>query len=76
MRLCNGVCERNQHHFIINGFMVIMNTLLRENNTVHDTSFCDAITNIYDEMVLKIFIDTFAKRHVKRVSLVKSTWKL
>ena len=56
--------------------MVIMNTLLRYNNTVYDTSFCDAITNIYDEMVLKIFINTFAKRHVKRVSLVKSTWKL
>ena len=30
-------------------------------NTIHDTSFCDAIANIYDEMMLKNFINTIAK---------------
>ena len=37
-------------------------------NTIHDTSFCDAIANIYDEMVLKNFINTIAKPHVKRLT--------
>ena len=33
---------------------------------IRDTSFCDSIANIYDEIVLKIFINTIAKLHVKR----------
>ena len=33
-------------------------------NTIRDTSFCDAITNVYDEIELKIFINTVAKPHV------------
>ena len=35
-------------------------------NTIRDTSFCDAISNIYDEMVLTIFINTIATSQVKR----------
>ena len=38
-------------------------------NTIRDTSFCDAITNIYDEIVLKVFIRTTAKPHVKRITV-------
>ena len=33
-------------------------------NNICDTSFCDAIANIYDKMVLKISINTIAKPHV------------
>ena len=46
---------------------VVMKTFI--SNTVRDTSFCDAIVNIYDEIVLKIFINTIAKPHVKRLSV-------
>ena len=51
MRLCNSVHEKNQDHEI----------------SRRDTSFCDAIANIYDDMVLNIFINTIAKPHVKRL---------
>ena len=37
-------------------------------NTIRDTSFCVAIANIYDEMLLKTFISTIAKPHVKRLT--------
>ena len=37
-------------------------------NTIRDASFCDTITNIYEEMVLKIFINTIAKPYVKRLT--------
>ena len=33
------------------------------------TSLHDATANIFDEMVLKFFIDTIAKPHVKRLSV-------
>ena len=45
-----------------------MNTFITYRDTIRDTSFCDAITNIYDAMVLKIFINTIANPHVKRLS--------
>ena len=65
MTLCNGVHEKNQHHFVIKDIAVVMNTFL--GNTIYDTSFGDAIINIYDEMVLKMFISISAKPHVKKV---------
>ena len=37
-------------------------------NTIRDTSSCDAITNNYDEMVLKSFSNTIAKPHAKRLT--------
>ena len=61
VRLCNGVYEKNQHHFVIKDI----------SNNIRDTSFCDAFANIYDEMVLKIFINTIAKPHVKGRLCVK-----
>ena len=39
-------------------------------DNICDTSFCDAIANVYNEMVLKIFLNTIAKRHVKRLTAV------
>ena len=36
-------------------------------NSIRDESFFDAITNIHDEMVLKIFINTIAKPSCKTV---------
>ena len=67
MRLCHGVHKKN-HHFVIKDIMVVMNRLLLLGNTICDTSFCDAITNIYDKTVLKIFINTIAKSHVKKLT--------
>ena len=37
-------------------------------NTIGDTSFCDGTTNIYDKMTLKIFINTIAKPHLKKLT--------
>ena len=37
-------------------------------NNIRDTNFCDAVANIYDEMALKIFINSIAKHHVKRLT--------
>ena len=59
MRHCNGVYEKYQHHFVIKDITVVINT--------RNTSFCDAITNIYNQMLLKIFINTIAEPHVKKV---------
>ena len=42
-------------------------------HTICDTNFCDVTTNIYDEIVLKIFINTIAKSHVKR--LIENLWR-
>ena len=42
--------------------------MIRYRNTNRDTSFGDVISNIYDEIVLKIFINTIAKPHVKRLT--------
>ena len=35
-------------------------------DNIRDTNFGDAIANIYDKMVMKIFINTIAKLHGKR----------
>ena len=45
---------------------VVINTL--QGNITRDTSFCDAIANNYNEVVLQIFIKTIAKPHVKKLS--------
>ena len=66
MSRCIGVHERNQHHFVIKDITVFKRLL--HGNNICDTSLCDAIANIYGEMVLKIFINTIAKPHVKSLS--------
>ena len=48
-------------------------------NNIRDTSFCNAITNIYHKMVLKTFIKTIAKPYVKswpmsKTKALHSTW--
>ena len=40
-----------------------MNTFIRLYHTIRDTSFCDVVANIYDEMVLKIL--KFYQHHCK-----------
>ena len=45
--------------------------ILLHGNTIRDTSFGDVIANIYNEMVLKIFINTIAKPHVKRSKYIR-----
>ena len=42
--------------------------ILLPGDTTRDTSFCDAIANIYNEMVLKFFINTIVEPHVKRLT--------
>ena len=42
--------------------------MLLYNNTIRNTSFCDEVTNIYYEILLKIFINTIAQPHVKRLT--------
>ena len=74
MRLCHGIHERNQHHFVIQDTTVVTNTL--KSNSIRDTSFYDAITNIYDGLVLKIFINTIAKPHVKRSKVDSSSRRI
>ena len=51
----------------MNNITVVMNILYASN--FRDTSFCDAIAINYDKMVLKIFINTIAKPHVKRLTV-------
>ena len=65
MRLCNGIHEKNQQHFVINNITVVMKTFTVYVNNFHHTSFCAAIVISYDKMVLKIFMNTVAKPHVK-----------
>ena len=67
MRLCNGVHEKNQHHFVVKDITVVMIYEDLQGNSIRDASFCEAIANIYYKMVLKIFINTIAKPHVKRL---------
>ena len=43
---------------------VVMKVL--QGNNIRDTSFCEAITIVYDEMELEFFINTIAKPHVKK----------
>ena len=58
---------KNQHHFVIKDITVVMS------NTIPETSLCDAITNIYDKILLKTFINTNAKPYVKRLSVEFTT---
>ena len=51
-------------------FVIKNITVDNEDNNIRNTNVCDARANIYDEMVLKIFIHTIAKRHVKRLTVV------
>ena len=51
-----------RHH----GCYVVMKTLMKYRNDICDIRCCDAIANIYEEMVLKSFINTIAKSYVKR----------
>ena len=59
-----GIHEKNQHHFFIKDITVVTK-ILWGNKNICDSSFCDAITNIYYYMVLKVFIPTIAKPAVK-----------
>ena len=38
-------------------------------NTIHDTPLCDAITKVFDEIVLKIVINTITKTNEKRLTV-------
>ena len=67
IRFCNGVHEKNQHYFVIWKISWLLWRFLEGINS-RDTSFCDAITIIYDEIVSKIFIIAPAKPYVKRGS--------
>ena len=42
-------------------------------NNFRDTSFCGAIAVNYDETVLKIFINTIEKSHIKRLTFMAPT---
>ena len=44
-------------------------------NNIRDTSLCDASTYVYDNRVLKSFINTIAKPHVKRLSYNNSYYE-
>ena len=66
MRLCNGVHEKI--NTIWSQKISRLLRILLLGNTIRDASFCDAVINIYDEMVLKIFINTIAKPYVTRLS--------
>ena len=68
MKLCDAVDEKNQHHFVIKNITFAMNTFIGTCNIICDTNFCDAITNIYDGMVLKGF-NTIAEPHIRRLSV-------
>ena len=70
IRLCNGLHEKLNTIFIKKDITVVIDTHFNKvTNTIHDTSICDAITKINDKMVLKVFINTIAKPHVKRFTI-------
>ena len=60
------VCVKKiKHHFVIKVSRLLLRLLYGNNN--RDASFYYAITSVYDEIVLKLFINTIAKPHVKRL---------
>ena len=68
MRFCNGVDEKFQHYFVIN--IVITSQKLVSRIVLPYKSNHNNRDIFYDEMVLIFFMNTIAKLHVKRLSVV------
>ena len=69
-RLCNGVHEKKSTPFRHKKYHGCYEHFYKVSD-VRDTSFCDVIANIFDEMVLKNFINIIAKLCIKRLSVVR-----